>query len=68
MKNRPWFCAVFPPANPTTDSTAGSFITMARYCRILLLIDWKEVSCEAITPPMMRPVSCCGKNPLGTMM
>ena len=28
----------------------------------------KEMSCAASVMPMMRPVSCCGKKPLGITM
>ena len=36
----------------------------------LLLAAWqsKLMSCAARVAPPSRPVSCCGKNPLGTMM
>ena len=46
----------------------GSFITMSTNCVIFSFMAANEMSCAACTDPMTRPVSCCGKNPLGTMM
>ncbi len=64
---RPVFEVPPPPANPTTVSTAGSLRTMSTNCCILALSAAKEMSCSACTDPPTRPVSCCGKKPLGTI-
>ena len=34
-------------------------------CRNFRRIAWNEMLWSARMPPMMRPVSCCGKKPLG---
>ncbi len=54
-----------PPVKPTTVSTAGS--------RRMMFTSWRSLPCKASnemlwsarSPPLMRPVSCCGKKPLG---
>ena len=65
---RPVLVTPLPPAKPITSPTAGSSFTMRTYCSIFCFIAGKEMSCEAWIMPMMRPVSCWGKKPLGTMM
>ncbi len=55
-----------PPVKPTTLSTAGSLRTIAMNCVSFCCIDWNEMLWSAWMPPMTRPVSCCGKKPLGT--
>ena len=54
-----------PPVKPTTVSTAGSVCTSCMNWRSFFSIDWKEIDWSAWMPPISRPVSCCGKNPLG---
>jgi hypothetical protein len=54
-----------PPTNPTTFSTAGSERTIVMKSASFCCIDWNEVLWSAWIEPPMRPVSCCGKNPLG---
>ena len=56
-----------PPVKATTWSTAGSAFTMATKLTSFCLIAWKEMLWSATRLPMMRPVSCWGMNPLGTM-
>ena len=54
-----------PPVKPTTLSTAGSARTTARKRSSRARMAWNEVAWSACIEPMMRPVSCCGKKPLG---
>jgi hypothetical protein len=54
-----------PPVKPTTESTAGSAFTRFMNWISFCDIDWKEMAWSAWIPPVRRPVSCCGKNPLG---
>ena len=54
-----------PPVKPTTVSTAGSWRTISTNWLSFRRIAWKEMLWSARMPPMMRPVSCCGKKPLG---
>jgi multidrug efflux pump len=51
--------------NPIMFCTLGSAIPMRTNSRIFRLIASKEMSCAAWTVPWIRPVSCCGKKPLG---
>jgi hypothetical protein len=67
MKARP-VLLLLPPVNPVTFATAGSACTISINCFIFCAMAVKEMSCEACTDPIMRPVSCCGKKPLGTTM
>ena len=57
-----------PPVKPITVSTAGSFPTMSTTFVSFSRMDWNETSCAARIPPVRRPVSCCGKNPFGTIV
>ena len=57
-----------PPVNPTTLSTAGSCCTMSTNAASFSLMAGKEMSCAPTMEPVSRPVSCCGKKPLGTTM
>jgi hypothetical protein len=54
-----------PPVNPTTVSTAGSACTSFTNSRSFFSMAWKEIDWSAWMPPVRRPVSCCGKKPLG---
>jgi hypothetical protein len=55
-----------PPVNPTTVSTAGSFLTMPMNCVSFCRINWNEVRWSAWIEPTNSPVSCCGTKPFGT--
>jgi hypothetical protein len=57
-----------PPVKPTTLSTAGSARMMLMNSRSFSRINWNEMLWSAWMPPIIRPVSCSGKNPLGMMM
>ena len=63
---KPPFELPWPPVNPTTFFTAGSPFTMsiARFRAPFIFV--KDASCEPWRPPMMTPVSCCGKKPFWT--
>ena len=39
---------------------------MSIICLSFTLIAWNEMLWSACSEPTMRPVSCCGKKPLGT--
>ena len=60
--------APLPPVNAMTLSTAGSLSMVVTSSVSRSFIAWNEVSWSACTAPIKRPVSCCGKNPLGTNM
>ena len=58
-----------PPPKPHDVSTPGSSATMVdELRRASRFMASKEMSCSATMEPPRRPVSCCGKKPLGTMM
>ncbi len=57
-----------PPVKETTFSTAGSFSTIRMRMLSFVSSAGNEVSWAASTLPFSRPVSCCGKKPLGMMM
>ncbi len=57
-----------PPLNATSDSTAGSSPIVCANCESSRFICCDDVSWSAWIVPLRRPVSCCGKKPLGTMM
>ena len=54
-----------PPVKPTTVSTAGSFLMMLTSWCSLPCMAWKEMLWSARMPPLIWPVSCCGKKPFG---
>jgi len=56
-----------PPVKPTTVTTSGSALTMSTNVRSFSCMAGNEMSCSAWMLPTMRPTSCCGKSPLGTM-
>ena len=56
------------PTKAVTFSTSGSACTMATYWRMRRSMPVKEMSCSAWMAPVMRPVSCWGKKPLGMVM
>ena len=64
----PRLAAPPPPVNPTTLSTAGSELVISANCTSIFCIVWEDVSWSAWIDPLKRPVSCCGKKPLGTTM
>ena len=68
MNTRPVLVVVPPPppVNASTLATPGSCITMPASAWIFFCMDWKEMAWSATMLPFNRPVSCCGKNPLGT--
>ena len=53
------------PAKPTTPDTAGSFRMTAETSFSSLPTEAKDASSRACSAPKMKPVSCCGMNPLG---
>ena len=54
-----------PPVKPATLAMSGSSRTICMNCRNFRRIAWNEMLWSARMPAMMRPVSCCGKKPLG---
>ena len=54
-----------PPVKPATLSIAGSARMISMNWRNFRRIAWNEMLWSARMPPTMRPVSCCGKKPLG---
>ncbi len=55
-----------PPVNAITFSTAGSSLTTLARRATRPAIACDEVDWSARIEPVSRPVSCCGKKPLGT--
>ena len=60
--------ARLPPVKPTTVATAGSRWTIATTWRSLLPISCDEMLWSARMPPLIWPVSCCGKKPFGAAL
>ncbi|MCY1233991.1 hypothetical protein D9M72_465580 [compost metagenome] len=56
-----------PPVKPVTFSTAGSDCTILIKLSSLPRMAWNDVAWSARIKPISRPVSCCGKKPLGTI-
>ena len=56
-----------PPAKAVTERTAGSSSVICASWRCLSRMAGKLMSCAAMVWPPSRPVSCCGKKPLGTI-
>ena len=54
-----------PPIAIAVLAVAGSACTMSTRTSIFAFIAAKEMSCEASAVAVIRPLSCCGKNPLG---
>ena len=52
--------------NDATVDTSGSCKTTSASARWRSIIRVNEASGAASETPAIRPVSCCGKNPLGT--
>jgi len=67
-KTRPVLVVPPPPTEPETALTAGSALTMVTNSRSRPFMAWNEMDWSAWMAPMMRPVSCWGKKPLGTKM
>jgi hypothetical protein len=57
----------WPPRKPVALSTAGSRMTVSVNAASFFCIAWNETSWSAWIEPLRRPVSCCGKKPLGTL-
>ena len=71
MNIRPLFTVELPapaPMNEPSVATPGSASTMRAICCCNFSIAENEMSCDASVAPMIKPVSCCGKNPFGTTM
>ena len=70
MYMRPLLSAEPPlaPIDIATLATSGSACTIAPNCCCSSDIASNDTSCAASEMPVMRPVSCCGKNPLGITM
>ncbi len=56
-----------PPIKKPTPAMSGSWVstwaTALTFCAALAI----EASCEVIITPLRKPVSCCGKKPVGTV-
>ena len=55
-----------PPIKPPTASTLGLSKTLRLIARKSCCMAPYEMLCEAMMLPFRRPVSSCGKKPLGT--
>ena len=53
------------PMKHMERSTSGSAATTALMACWRSTMAGKEMSCAASEKPVIRPVSCCGKRPLG---
>ena len=58
---------LLPPVKAVTFSTSGSRCTMPASFTSRCCMAWKELDWSATIEPFSRPVSCCGKKPLGTI-
>ena len=68
MKKRPVLVVCEPPVAPTAEvklAMSGSLARIAASCCWRSTIAANEMSCAASDTPVMNPVSCCGKKPLG---
>ncbi len=54
-----------PPVKPTTVATSGSSLMMVTSALSLPCMAWNEMLWSARIPPLIWPVSCCGKPPFG---
>ena len=54
-----------PPVKAVAVATAGSVRTISTKRTIFSRMAWNDTSCAATRTPAIRPLSCCGKNPLG---
>ena len=57
-----------PPVKPATLFTFGLLCTMRIISENFSFIAWNDVDWSARMPPIISPVSCCGKKPFGTTM
>jgi hypothetical protein len=68
MNRLPRLTEAFHPVVPMEEpmpATAGSARTTASaFCCSSYMV-WNETSVEAMVPPKIKPVSSCGKYPLG---
>ena len=55
------------PMNEATVRTSGSCSTTSARARCRSAMRVNEASGAPSVTPLIRPVSCCGKKPLGTM-
>jgi hypothetical protein len=68
MKKRPVFSPGEPPLGPTDEAKlamSGSLAMTAASACCFSIMPANEMSCAASEMPVIRPVSCCGKKPLG---
>ncbi len=61
-----WFVLADPMKTPTA-ATPGSWRRTSATCAAFWLVLLKDASCEVTMTPLMKPVSCWGKNPVGVM-
>ena len=54
--------------NIATPVMSGSWRSTSANCTMRPFIAWNDESCGPCAEPEMKPVSCCGKKPLGMMM
>ena len=66
MKMFAWF-APPPPTNMPTSAMPRSARSTSATCCALSAVLAKEESCEVTNTPERKPVSCCGKKPVGTV-
>ena len=67
---RPLLAVMLVPSIPMNDdrlATSGSFKITSASRRWRALMAGKEMLCGASEIPMITPVSCTGKKPVGTM-
>ena len=57
-----------PPIAIAMLATSGSACTILPSSSCCFFIAANEMSCEASEVAVIRPLSCCGKNPLGMTM
>ncbi len=70
IRKRPELSVVLVPSTPMKEdrlSTSGSLSTASAKATCLSAMAENEIDCDASVMPWIRPVSCTGKKPLGTM-
>src|ERR1035441_2187657 len=65
---KPVLVAPLPPVKAITLATAGSLLITPTICLMELSMAGKDESCGPCTPPVIAPVSCCGKKPFGIVI
>jgi hypothetical protein len=68
MYTKPVLVAPLPPVKAITFSTPGSLLMMPTICWTAVFITGNDASSGPRTEPVIAPVSCSGKNPLGILM